>query len=58
MYYPEIIETIGRLIDLVGVLMIIGGLLIASARYIRAFGGYRAATALSARYWPSNFARP
>jgi uncharacterized membrane protein len=39
MYYPEIIETIGRLIDLVGVLMIIGGLMIASARYLRAFGG-------------------
>jgi hypothetical protein len=38
MHYPEIIETIGGYIDIAGVLLLIVGLLIAIARYLRAFG--------------------
>jgi uncharacterized membrane protein len=37
MHYPEIIETLGSLIDVAGVLLIILGLLIASGRYVIAF---------------------
>lgn len=37
MHYPEIIETLGSFIDVAGVLLIMFGLLIASARYLIAF---------------------
>jgi uncharacterized membrane protein len=35
MHYPRIIETLGSFIDIAGVVLIIVGLLIASARYLR-----------------------
>ena len=44
MSYPQIVETLGSAIDVAGVLLIIGGLLIASGRYLWNFrtaqGGY------------------
>jgi uncharacterized membrane protein len=44
MSYPQLIETLGSAIDVAGVVLIIGGLLIASGRYLLNFrtqeGGY------------------
>src|SRR3954452_4784240 len=44
MGYPQIVETLGSAMDVAGVVLIIGGLLIASCRYLLNFrtpgGGY------------------
>ena len=37
MHYPEIVETLGSLVDVAGVLLIVGGLLIATVRYVLVF---------------------